>query len=892
MGIRIGSHVGLYEILSAIGAGGMGEVYRARDSRLGRDVALKVLAESFAHDSERMARFEREAKVLASLNHPNIASIYGLEDSGGTRALVMELVEGPTLADRIGRGPIPVDEAVRIARQIAEALEYAHEHGIVHRDLKPANVKVTVDDTVKLLDFGLAKALEGDARSMDLSTSPTLSRMATQAGILLGTAAYMSPEQAKAKPVDRRADIWAFGCVLYEMLTGKQVFAGETVTDMLAAIIRGEPNWSELPATTPMRLRVLLQRCLQKDPKQRLRDIGDARIALEEILSGEAALDASPSVAAIETPSSWRQSVLWSVVCLTAAVLSGLAVWRLKPAPLASARPVTRTVIELPMGDQLGATDYPAVVISPAGNQLAYVAVRSGERQIYLRALDSLEARPVPGTEGALCPFFSPDGNWLGFFSGGSLRKVSASGGVPLKLTIANAANSFGASWGSQGTIVFAPNVGALQQVSDAGGSPHAVTQLAIDRGETMHSWPDLLPGDGAVLFAAGPAHPQIAVESLRSGVQRNLALNGTLPRYAASGHLLFAQGGNLMAAAFDPVRLQVTGAAMPVVQGVLELASGAAQYSVSTTGSLVYVPGTAQAEARQLVWVRRDGTEEPLPAPARDYVYPRLSPDGRRLAVGIREQESKIWLYDLGRDTLTRLTFGGSADENPVWTPDGKRLAFISSRAGPPNIFWQMADGSGGVDRLTTDPYANVPSAFSRDGRLLAFTEINPTTGYDIWVLRLDDRKPQLFLRTPSYESAPSFSPDGHWLAYVSDESGQFEVYVQPYPGPGGEYQISTDGGTEPVWNPKGQELFYRSGDRMMAVEVTTQPSFSLGKPRMLFQGSYVTTLGTYPFYDVSSDGERFLMLKPTERITSLTQIVVVQNWFEELKRLVPPGK
>src|SRR5208282_2587093 len=434
MPLANGSRLGSYEILAAIGAGGMGEVYRARDAKLGRDVALKVLPEAFARDAERMARFQREAKVLASLNHPNIASIYGLEDSGATHALVMELVEGPTLADRIRSGPIPIDEALRIAKQMCEALEYAYERGIVHRDLKPANVKVTSDDAVKVLDFGLAKAIEGDASSMDIATSPTMSRMATLAGVLLGTAAYMSPEQAKGKAVDRRADIWAFGCVLYEMLTGRMAFHGESVTDTLASVIKEEPDWSQLPAATPIRVRVLLQRCLQKDPKQRLRDIGDARISLDEVLAGSS--DPSPAGAAGISALLWRRTLIVGLgTLLLGAAIAGLAVWNLKPAPSPPPQPVTRTVINLPPGQRLAGLDSgPALALSPNGTHLAYVASQGGTQQIYLRAMDSLEARPIPGTEGAIEPFFSPDSQWLGFFAGGKLRKISVSGGVQVSL--------------------------------------------------------------------------------------------------------------------------------------------------------------------------------------------------------------------------------------------------------------------------------------------------------------------------------------------------------------------------------------------------------------------------------------------------------------------------
>jgi serine/threonine-protein kinase len=881
-----GTKLGPYEILSQIGAGGMGEVYRARDPKLGRDVAIKVLPEAFARDAERMARFQREAKVLASLNHPNIATIYGLEDSDDTHALVMELVEGPTLADRIKAGPIPVDESVRIARQIADALEYAHERGIIHRDLKPANVKVTNDDAVKVLDFGLAKALERDPSSFDISTSPTISRMATMQGVLLGTAAYMSPEQAKAKPVDRRTDIWAFGCVLYEMLTGKQAFTGETVTDTLASIIKEEPDWKLLPSATPMRVLVLLQRCLQKDPKQRLRDIGDARISLEEVLSGEG----TPSPAVGPPAKQWRWWLALGIAVVIVAAAASLVTWNLKPLP---AKPVIRTVINLPPGDQLAAEDYPAIAISPDGTQIAYVALHSGTRQIYLRALDSLEARPLAGTEGGNTPFFSPDGQWLGMFASGKLKKISVSGGAAV--TVANLAggNPRGAAWSGSGTIAFSPSLNtALQQVSDGGGTSERLARL--EKGETSHRWPEFLPGGEALLFAASGENPQIAVQSLGSGERRNLAPGGTSPRYATSGHLVYAQGGNLMAAAFDPRRLQVVGSAVPVLEGVLQLATGGAEYSLSTTGSLVYVAGGAQSLALRLAWVSRNGAEQALTVVPHGYGYPALSPDGRRLAISVAEPAgpTQIWLYDLARDTLTRLTFGGFST-TPVWTPDSKRVAFLSNREGPTVAFWQLADGSGGPERLTSSEYVNAPHSFSPDGQLLAYTELNPTTGNDIWVLRLSDRKAQPFLRTEFNESAPAFSPDGRWLAYVSDESGRYEVYVQPYPGPGGKYQISTEGGTEPIWNPKGKELFYRSGDKMMTVDVVTQPSFSIGKPRMLFQGPYLPTNTTTPMYDVSPDGHRFLMIKASEATasSSLTQIVVVLNWTEELKRLVPTG-
>jgi len=881
MAIQSGTHLGHYEIVAAIGAGGMGEVYRARDSKLGRDVAIKVLPATFVGDVERIARFQREAKVLASLDHPNIASIYGIEESGGTRALVMQLVEGPTLADRIKQGPIPVDEALRIARQIADALEYAHERGIVHRDLKPANIKVTNDDAVKVLDFGLAKAIEGDPSSIDISSSPTMSRMATMQGVLLGTAAYMSPEQAKAKPVDRRADIWAFGCVLYEMLTGKMAFTGETVTDTLAAVIKEEPDWSQLPAGTPARVRVLLQRCLQKDPRQRLQAVGDARISIDEVLSGVP--DPSSPVAAVAVPLDaplWRRALPWALGILTA-VVAGFAGWALRPSV---SKPVVRAVITLPPGQQLaGMESNLEVALSPDSRYLAYVANQGGVQQIYLRKMDSGEIKAVPGTVGGVGPVFSPDGQWLSFFAGGKLEKIAVTGGEPQIL--ADAPANRGASWNSQGLIAFVPTIGPIEQVSDAGGSSQPLTHL--EKGEFDHIWPAFLPDNKAVLFSL--AANAIAVQSIGTGQRRTLIQGGVNSCYVSPGYLVYAQAGTLLAVPFDAKRLELTGTPVPVVQNVLNGGVGPApfQYSVSANGSLVYVSGRAQQNG--LVWVNRTGAEERLKAPVQAYDYLELSPDGRRLAVSIGTHE--VWLFDLARETLTPLTSGGDVTLDPVWSPDGKRIAFSSATEGQLNLYWQMADGTGGPERLRSSDHAELPSSWSPDGQLLAFTRLASGTGSDIWVLRLSDRKAEPFLQTSAQESAARFSPDGHWLAYVSDASGRNEVYVQPYPGPGGRWQISTDGGGQPVWNRNGRELFYQNGDQMMAVDVSTGPNFSAGKPRMLFEGPHASSSSLLsPFYDVSPDGRRFLMLKPVEQDqAALTQINLVLNWTEELKRLVP---
>jgi eukaryotic-like serine/threonine-protein kinase len=888
-----GTKLGPYEITGAIGAGGMGEVYEARDAKLGRNVAIKVLPAAFTNDPERLSRFQREARMLAALNHPNIATIYGLEQSDGVTCLVMELISGETLADRIKReGPVPVEEALAMAKQIAEALEAAHENGIIHRDLKPANIKLTPESKVKVLDFGLAKAFAGDGASSDPSESPTLSAAPTMQGVILGTAAYMSPEQARGRAVDKRADIWAFGCVLYELLTGKQAFHGETVTDIIAKILQSEPGWQALPPNTPVKIRDLLRRCLQKDKTLRLRDAGDVRIEIQDALTAPAT--AEPQTASIAKPLGQRV-MPWAVAFTAGLIVASLAVWNLKPRPApAPSAPVSRSVFSLPPGDRLARTDLPAVALSPDGSHMVYVAGRGSTHQLYLRAVDGFEAKPMPGTEGAVAPFFSPDGQWIGFFAESKLKKISINGGAPVSVCAAPLGIGASASWGTDGTIVFQYlTSGALWQVSAAGGTPKRLNTL--DKGELSSRWPEFLPGAKALLFAAntviGWSTPQLALYRLDTGERRTLISGGTRPYYAPTGHLLYVQGATLMAAPFDLQRMAVTGAPLPVVEGVMQsVTNGVAQYSVSENGSLAYVPGSILGGQNTLVWVDRRGAEQPLPAPPHGYRYPRLSPDGKRIAIALDELGGQVWVYDLARETLTRLTFEAGGTNSLAWTRDGKRLAFNSGA--PPNLFWQAADGSGKAERLTTSENQQNPSSWSPDGQALGYMELDPATSWDIWVLRLSDRKAQPFLRTASYETVPQFSPDGRWLAYVSDESGRFEIYVQPYPGPGGKWQISTDGGTEPVWNPNGRELFYRNGPKMMAVDITTQPSFSAGKSRMLFEGPYLSLTATIPSYDAAPDGQRFLMLKASEQEQSSNQINVVQNWFEELKRRVPAGK
>jgi serine/threonine protein kinase/Tol biopolymer transport system component len=897
MAILPGRRLGPYEILSSIGAGGMGEVYRARDTRLDRIVAIKVLPPHLADRPELRERFEREARTIASLNHPHICTLHDIGKQDGIDFLVMEYLEGETLAQRLQKGALPLEQVLQFAIEISDALDKAHRKGVTHRDLKPGNIMLTKTGT-KLLDFGLAKLKqEATPANVSLSDLPTANDPLTAQGTILGTLQYMAPEQVEGREVDARTDIFAFGTIVYETATGKRTFEGKTQASLIAKILESDPlPMSSLQPMSPPALDRLVKKCLAKEPERRWQAASDVCDELKWIAESGSQVGLRPDTTMKGSRPLGLRALIFTLLgtLLLGGLITGLAVWNLKPS---SPQPVTRTVIDLPPGQQLAGLDNgPAVALTPDGTRLAYVARQGGTQELYLRAMDSLEAKPIPGTNGAINPFFSPDGQWLGFFTGNKLMKVSVSGGVAV--TLGDVSFPHGASWGSQGMIAFGPaTVATLLQVADAGGTPQPLTRP--EKGEISHRWPEFLPGDKAVLFDAGPTaitftNARVAVQPFGTGERRNLVQGGLSPRYALSGHLVYAQGGSLMAVPFDPQRLTVGGTAVPMVEGVLQSpTTGSAQYSFSATGSLVYVSGGVQSAQSKLVWVSRNGTEQPVAAPSHTYLGPRLSPDGRRVAVTITEQESQTWLYDLSRDTLTRFTFEGNYSPVSVWAPDGKRIAFESNKEGPPNIFWQLADGSGGLERLATSEYVTAPMSWSPDGQILAFIEINPTTGFDIWVLRMGDRKAQPFLRTRFNETSPRFSPDGRWLAYISDESGRYEIYVQPYPGPGGKWQISTEGGMEPIWNRNGREMFYRNGNKMMAVDIATQPGFAAGKPRILFEGPYEPPPIPIANYDVSPDGQRFLMLKPSESVgTAPTQINVVLNWFEELKQKVPTGK
>ena len=888
----IGKTMNHYQVSEKLGAGGMGAVYRAKDQKLGRNVAIKVLPEEFARDADRVARFQREAKLLASLNHPNIAAIYGLEESGGTSFLVLELVEGETLADQIKKGPIPVEESLKLALQIAEALEAAHEEGVIHRDLKPANIKVTTDGKVKVLDFGLAKAFAGDQEPMNLSNSPTLSNAATQQGVILGTAAYMSPEQAKGKTVDKRADIWAFGCVLFEMIAGRASFSGRDVTEILAAVIRSEPEWNSLPANLHWRLREVLERCLKKDAKDRYRDIYDVKVDIQKILTDPGGVLMQSATGAAPRRN-LRTTLTWAAVALLLGLsIAGVAVWKLKPH---EPRQVIRFNYELPERQKFSNLNYPALAISPDGKQFVY----STAEGLYLRSVDELVDKLVAGTQGSTSqPFFSPDGKWLGYFcvSDAKLKKIDINGGAPVALC---GTTPYGVSWGADGTIVYGQMPGDLMRVSSNGGTPESL----VKTNSVISVFPQLLPDGESVLYTAAVPQPRIVLQSLKSGERKEL-FSGIAARYLPTGHLVYGleNNNNLFAVPFDVDKREVTGGAIPIVEGVIS----PMQYAVSGSGTLIYIPGAAtMSNQRTLVWVDRKGKEEPLPAQAGDYSAPKISPDGTKVAlcVAAAGDKSDIWIWDILRGTMTRLTFNESS-VYPLWTRDGKRIAFSSYQLKTgfsADVYWKAADGTGNDEKLGSAPNrALLPWSWSKDEKILALFEAEMSGGinYDIGTLSMEgdhQRKPLLNQKYTEFQ--PKVSPNGKWMAYASNESGRLEIYVRPFPDVNsGRWQVSTNGGGTPLWSPDGRELFYLRQNAVMGVSVETGPTFKAGKPETLFTGTYVelSTEDGQP-WDISPNGKRFLMMKPVAAAgtapaaAGLRKITVVVNWTEELKRRVP---
>jgi Tol biopolymer transport system component len=891
-GDRMSSQVSIahYRVTAKIGEGGMGAVYRATDTKLNRDVAIKVLPDVFAADADRMARFTREAQVLASLNHPNIAAIYGVEE----RALVLELVEGPTLAERIAQGALPLEEAIPIARQIAEALEYAHERGIVHRDLKPANLKVTPEGRVKVLDFGLAKALSREMASGDPALSPTLTMRETLAGVIMGTAGYMSPEQAKGKPVDRRADIWAFGVVLVEMLTARMMYTGETVSETLASVIKDKPDLSMLPEGTPANVRRLAQRCLEKDPMRRLQAIGEARILLDEAPE-EAAPAAAPVAMPAAKTTAWR--AMAGVATAAALILGGLLWWATRPVE----RPMQRFSADL--GPDAVAGGRTTAVLSPDGSRMVFPVRSVNTQQLATMLLDQSKPTVLPGTDGAADPFFSPDGQWIGFVADNKLKKIAVQGGATVPLCNADTPRGF--AWSADGYIYGTLDGLQLSRIPETGGTPEAVSEPA-KRGERTHRWPQILPGGDRILVTVGAgANPgsyddaSIGVYSLKTKEMKIVQRGGYYGRYARSGHLLYVHDGGMFAVRFDAKRLETRGMPAPVVQDVAaSLGQAAGQFDLSDNGILVYLAGSSTGGGVPILWLDKSGKKETLlAAPLVHPLTPRLSPDGKLLAYAMA---GDLYIYDAARGATSRITFDpGGTGMWPVWAPDGKHIAYSRGAGG---IWWVRSDGSGKPEAIY-DPQksANV-SSISPDGTILAFHQVG--TGQDLYTLRLDVSdpdhpkagSPEPFLSTKGADVVPAFSPDGRWLAYSSNESGSYQVFVRPFPEGAqgsGQAQVSTSPGRFPLWSRTAKEIFYvaTDGHIMVAPYGINGRAFSPGKPQVWSD----TTIGlssNFMPWDLASDGKRAVVFPGAAAATgerSSLHVTFLVNFCDELKRRMP---
>ena len=895
----IGTTIGRYEILSLLGAGGMGEVYQARDTRLGRIVAVKILPKQLAEDRERIQRFEREARLLASLNHVNIATLFGFEENEGTHFLVMELVDGATLAERIARGPIPLAEALTIARQIADALEAAHEKGVIHRDLKPANVKITTDGKVKVLDFGLAKALIAPAHG-DFLSSPTMSVGGTYAGVVLGTAPYMSPEQAKGLDVDQRSDVFAFGCVLFEMLTGRRSFPGDTVTDAIASVLAREPDMTTLPSGVHPRLHEILRRCLEKDQKRRWQAVGDLRVELEAISLDPHGLSV-PSTQAARRPR-WTFIAPAALAGAVAAAATAAVFWSLRPQPPPAA--VTRFSYVLPKDQSFTRAGRHVFAMSPDGSNVVYVA----NNQLYLKPMADMDAKPIAGTaQDVDTPFFSPDGKWIAFeaVAEGKLKKVAVSGGPVV--TLAEIDNPYGAFWASGDQIFVGQGTKGIVRVSANGGKPETV--VTVKPGELAQS-PQLLPDGDHLLFTLAEGNgdeqwdkAQIVIQSLGSGARTVLVNGGTDARYVRTGHVIYAVGATVFAVPVDIKTRRVSGAPVPILDGVSRAASntGAAFIAVSDNGSLGFVPGSVAnaSTSVRLAFISRNGQTTALNVPQRPYFQPRISPDGRQLAVEVKEgKEANIWVYDLsGTTAMRRLTFSGK-NRTPLWTRDG-RVVFTSDREGDSGLFWQLADGSGPAERLTTaeaDVF-HTPDSWSPTGALI-FERNGTKVHTSLWFVFPDgDRKPQSLVDPVNRSSSvgdATVSPDGKWFLYAAgDSTVGIRVYAQPFPPSGAKYEMSPNLTTEPAWSPDGREIFYvdiSGKTRLMAVDVRTQPSFGIGTPAPLPIEGFAIRDGARS-YDITPDGKRFLVMLPASETTSgeTLQINVVLNWFHDLEQRVP---
>src|SRR5262245_7686534 len=898
MALTKGTFLGTYEILASLGAGGMGEVYLARDAKLGRDVAIKILPENFAKDPERLVRFEREAHLLASLNHPNIGSIYDLAESGGTKFFVLELVPGETLAEVIARGPIPVDEALPICRQIADALEAAHDKGIIHRDLKPANIKITPDGKVKVLDFGLGKLFERDDRA-GLSQSPTLlTGRASLEGVILGTAAYMSPEQARGKNVDRRADIWSFGCVTFELFTGKQAFEGETVTDLFATILRSEPDWDALPATTPVAVRLLLHRCLQKDMRRRLQHIGEARIAMEDAVVPGAERPA-PAVRVLTAEHRLKHWILGTAV-VSVIVLATIVALIVANRSVPETRVVQFSVLPPPGGtfEQGVGSVFTAASISPDGRRLAYTARdASGRLLLWVRSLDSLTPQSFPGTDGASFPFWSPDSRSIAFFVNGKVMRVEASGGPPQ--TVSDTENFRGGTWNRDNVLVVAQGTGGtLYRVPLSGGRPVAITKLA--RGQTSHRWPSFLPDGRHFLYLAIGSDDAsgVFVGALDSSDSTRLVPAETGTVYSSTGDLLFVRQGTLLRQPFDISKLKLTGDPIPIAEHIA-ISNNLGSFSVSDNGVLAYKTGRI-SEQVVLAWVDRAGKLIETVGMPGAYQGVDLSPDGKRIAVHRHDGNGgDIWVFESSRGPMSRLTFDPSRDNSsPVWSPDGNHLAFSTAQNGKWRIYQKLASGNSNEELLAEADVNTAPMAWSPDGKVLVLRVVNQGTQGDESVFSFESKKTTPFLKGPFNELVAQISPDGKWIAYASNETGRFEIHVRPFPSGEGQRQLSTNGGYAPRWRRDGREIFFLAagGSKMASVKINATGSiFNYEPAGELFDTGYVNALGhqggTFLPYAVSPDGQKFLLPRnehpdSSSGEASTSPITVIFNWSATLKR------
>lgn len=851
----------------------MGEVYRARDTTLRRDVAIKIVHAAVCHQPDSRERLRREARSLATLSHPHVAAVHEFGESETGCYIVMELVPGESLDAILARQRLGVREALRLCAQVAAALEAAHEKGLVHRDLKPANIRITPDGVAKVLDFGLARE-DGPAEGAQGPTG--LTTMVTEPGVVVGTVAYMSPEQARGQRVDRRTDIWAFGCVLFEMLTGHLTFTGPSRSDTIVAILERDPDWSSLPADTPAAVNRLLRRCLEKDVQRRLRDIGDARLEIEDALAPPAA---AATTAVSNLPrGKWLPVVATLVLGLAAGALLSRAF--LRP-PVISELPTARFVVPLSAGMRFAEIDFPLLALSSDGSLLAYVATRGDRTQLFVRPMNGFEATPVAGSADAVSPFFSPDNEWIAFFADGKLKKAPVAGGAPV--IICDAEAGFGGSWGADGTIVFAPAPGSpLWSVPAAGGTPSRLTRLDAERGEFSHRWPDILPAGRGVLFTVGTVgnwdDAEIVAQALDGRRPPVLIKGGTHPHYVATGHILYTHAGAAWAVPFDVDKLRVTGAPIRVVDDVLASFDGAAQLAISAAGLLAYVSGSVQQPGLRLVALDDAAEVAPLAAPARAYAGPRVSPDGRKVLLTVAGAIEEIWVYDMRAGTLEQLTFE-SDNRAPIWMRDGERMTFSSNRAGALNLFVAPAEPGGTAERLTTSDNIQWPGSWSPDGSVLAYVEHHPSTGRDIWLLQYDNRRATPFLNSTFDETAPAFSPDGRWVAYVSNQSGRSEVYVRSFANATVVSQVSKDGGSEPVWGRNGEELFYRAGGRLLAVPYAGGVVSRVDNPRVVFDGTFESGTPDRANFDVTPGARRFVMLTGSE-LQAQSELRVLVNW------------